>query len=137
MLEVLRRVIQEVNAARDLDTALDIIVDRIQSAMATQVCSVYLLDDETNQYVFRATRGLNQEILGKVTFGTDESLVGLVAERAEPVNVNNAPKHPRYRYIDNLGEDEYHSFLGVPIIHHRKVLGVIVVQRQSIRRYDE
>ena len=137
MLEVLRRVIQEVNAARDLDTALDIIVDRIQSAMATQVCSVYLLDDETNQYVFRATRGLNPEILGQVTFGTDESLVGLVAERAEPVNLNNAPKHPRYRYIDNLGEDEYNSFLGVPIIHQRKVLGVIVVQRESKRRYDE
>ena len=30
MLDVLRRVIQEVNTAKDLDSALDIIVDRIQ-----------------------------------------------------------------------------------------------------------
>ena len=37
MLEVLRRVIQEVNAARDLGTALDIIVERVQKAMGTQV----------------------------------------------------------------------------------------------------
>jgi len=137
MLEILRRVIQEVNAARDLDTALDIIVDRIQSAMATQVCSVYLLDEESNRYVFRATRGLNPDIIGQITVGKDESLVGLVAQRAEPVNLNNAPKHPRFRYVDNLGEDEYNSFLGVPIIHHRKVLGVLVVQRESRRRYDE
>jgi phosphotransferase system enzyme I (PtsP) len=36
MLEILRRVIQEVNAARDLGTALDIIVDRIQQAMGTR-----------------------------------------------------------------------------------------------------
>ncbi|MEX2365281.1 MAG: hypothetical protein WD601_01660, partial [Pseudohongiellaceae bacterium] len=71
MLEILRRVIQEVNSARDLETALDIIVDRIQKAMGTQVCSVYLLDEENQQYVFMATRGLNQDAVGKVTLAPD------------------------------------------------------------------
>jgi len=45
MLDVLRRIIQEVNAARDLQTALNIIVKRVTKAMGTQVCSIYLLDD--------------------------------------------------------------------------------------------
>ncbi len=67
MLDVLRRITQEVDAARDLNIALDIIVDRVQSAMGTEVCSVYLLDDESKQYVFMATRGLNTEMVGKVT----------------------------------------------------------------------
>ena len=67
MLEILRRVIQEVNRARDLSTALDILVERIQEAMGTQVCSVYLLNDERDKYVFMATRGLNQNAVGKVT----------------------------------------------------------------------
>ena len=40
MLEILRRVIQEVNKARDLTTALEIIVDRIQEAMGTDRKSV-------------------------------------------------------------------------------------------------
>jgi len=137
MLDVLRRVIQEVNAAHDLNTALDIIVDRVQSAMGTQVCSVYLLDEENRQYVFMATRGLNAKMLGQVTLKLGEGLVGLVAERAEPINLHNADKHPSYHYVSELGEEEFQSFLGVPIIHSRKVLGVIVVQQAKQRRYDE
>ncbi len=137
MLDVLRRITQEVNAARDLNIALDIIVDRVQSAMGTEVCSVYLLDDERKQYVFMATRGLNTEMVGKVTLELDEGLVGLVGERAEPVNLHNASRHPRYHYVGELGEEKYESFLGVPIIHHRKVLGVIVVQQTGRRRFDE
>ncbi len=137
MLDILRRVIQEVNAAQDLPSALDIIVERVQSAMGTQVCSVYLLDEERNQYIFSATRGLNADVIGQVALNTDEGLVGLVGERAEPVNLDDAPKHPRYHYVKEVGEEPFHSFLGVPIIHHRKVLGVIVVQQQESRRYDD
>lgn len=137
MLEVLRRVIQEVNAARDLDTALDIIVERVQKAMGTQVCTVYLLDDEHKKYVFMKTRGLNREAEGKVTLELNQGLVGLVGARAEPINLEDAPKHPRYRYIKEVGEEPFNAFLGVPIIHHRKVLGVLIVQQQEARRYDE
>ena len=43
MLEILRRIVQEVNGARSLDAALSIIVRRIRKAMQTDVCSVYLL----------------------------------------------------------------------------------------------
>ncbi len=137
MLETLRRVTQEVNSAKDLSTALDIIVDRVRATMATEVCSVYLLDEENGQYVFMATRGLNSNAIGKVRLESSEGLVGLVVERAEPVNLEDAHSHPRNRYVKEIGEDRFHSFLGVPIIHSRKVLGVIVVQQQQSRRYDE
>jgi phosphotransferase system enzyme I (PtsP) len=137
MLEILRRVIQEVNAARDLGTALDIIVDRIQQAMGTQVCSVYLLNEERDRYVFMANRGLNADAVGKVSLGLGEGLVGYVGERAEPVNLENAPQHRRYHYVEEVGEEPFNAFLGVPIIHHRRVLGVLVVQQRSARRYDE
>jgi phosphotransferase system enzyme I (PtsP) len=137
MLEILRRVIQEVNAARDLDTALDIIVDRIQASMGTQVCSVYLLNEERDRYVFMANRGLNASAVGKVSLGLGEGLVGYVGERAEPVNLQNAPQHRRYHYLEEVGEEPFNAFLGVPIIHHRRVLGVLVVQQRIARRYDE
>lgn len=137
MLETLRRVIQEVNTAQDLETALDIIVDRVQQTMGTEVCTVYLLDEESQRYVFMATRGLNREAEGVVTLALDEGLVGLVGERAEPINLDNAPSHPRYHYVKEVGEEPFMSFLGVPIIHHRRVLGVLVVQQKLARRYDE
>ncbi len=137
MLDVLRTVIQEVNEASDLSHALDLIVDRVRSAMQTQVCSVYLLDEDAGQYVFMATRGLNVDQLGKVTLGLDEGLVGYVGERAEPINLEDAQNHPRNRFFEEIGEEPFHAFLGVPIIHHRKVLGVLVVQQAETRRFDE
>ena len=137
MLDVLRRVIQEVSGAGDLQSVLEIIVERVQSAMQTEVCSIYLKDKERQQYVFMATRGLNAEAVGKVTLGVDEGLVGYVGERAEPINLEDAQNHPRNRFFEEIGEEAYHAFLGVPIIHHRVLLGVLVVQQQQTRRFDE
>ena len=87
MLEALRSVIQEVNRARDLDAVLDIIVARVKDAMNTEVCSIYLHDEDDERFVFMATRGLNTDAVGKVSLALDEGLVGYVAERAEPINL--------------------------------------------------
>ena len=137
MLDVLRRVMQEVSGAGDLQAVLEIIVERVHSAMQTEVCSVYLKDEETQRYVFMATRGLNPEAVGKVTLGLDEGLVGYVGERAEPINLEDAQNHPRNRFFEEIGEEPFHAFLGVPIIHHRVLLGVLIVQQQQARRFDE
>ena len=138
MLSILRSLVQEVNSARDLQEALDIIVSRVQKAMGTEVCSVYLLDPATNRYILMATEGLYRKAVGQVSLAYSEGLVGLVGAREEPINLEDAPSHPRYRYFPETGEERFRSFLGVPIIHHRRVLGVLVVQqRESSRCFDE
>jgi len=137
MLEVLRRIIQEVNAAGDLSQALEIIVQRVKQAMDVAVCSVYLDDEAAEQYVLMATDGLNPESVGKVRLGRKEGLVSLVGEREEPVNIQSAHNHPRFVYFPETGEERYQSFLGVPIVHHRKVLGVVIVQRHAEDKFDE
>jgi len=138
MLSILRSIVQEVNSARDLQEALDVIVLRVQKAMETEVCSVYLLDPATNRYILMATEGLYQQAVGQVSLGYSEGLIGLVGSREEPINLEDAPSHPRYRYFPETGEERFRSFLGVPIIHHRRVLGVLVVQqRESSRCFNE
>ncbi len=137
MLDILRRIIQEVNRASDLDAVLNIIVERVREAMETEVCSIYLKDETDQRFVFMATRGLNPQAVGKVSMGVDEGLVGYVGERAEPINLEDAQHHPRNRFFEEIGEESFHAFLGVPIIHHRKILGVLVVQQQQTRKFDE
>ena len=137
MLDTLRRLIQEVNVARNLEQALAIIVQRIKQIIDADVCSVYLEDSNSEHYVLMATEGLQPEAVGQVRLGAGEGLVGLVAQRAEPLNLDDAPSHPRYRYFPITGEEHFHSFLGVPIIHHRDVVGVLVVQRHAQSHFDE
>lgn len=136
MLNSLRSIVQEVNAARDMKTALAIIVSRVKQVMVTQVCSVYLRDAK-GDYVLMATDGLNADAVGRVRLAAGEGLVGRVVVREEPINLEHAEAHPSYQYFPETGEERYSSFLGVPIIHHRKVLGVLVVQQVEQRRFDE
>ena len=137
MLEQLRGIVQKVNAAKDLQSALNIIVHRVREALSTQVCSVYLLDTDINSHVLMASEGLKEEAIGHVSLELGEGLVGLVAKHAEPINLQDASNHPSYYYVEETGEDVFHAFLGVPIIHHRAVLGVLVVQHEDRRRFDE
>jgi len=137
MLNTLRKIVQEVNSAKDLKTALGIIVLRVREAMGSQVCSVYLLDPESNRFVLMATEGLHKRSIGKVSMAPNEGLVGLVGTREEPLNLENAADHPRYRYFAETGEEKFASFLGAPIIHHRRVVGVLVIQQKERRQFDE
>ncbi len=137
MLDTLRHIIQEVNGASDLGEALQIIVKRVKAAVKTDACSVYLTDFERRTHVLRATDGLRPEAVGRVALPLHRGLIGLVCERAEPVNLENAPAHPRYLFTTETGETIFHGFLGAPIILNRKVLGVLVVRQREQRQFDE
>ncbi|MET0379076.1 MAG: phosphoenolpyruvate--protein phosphotransferase [Spongiibacteraceae bacterium] len=137
MLDALRKITQEVNAAPDLQTALNVIVHRVRESMGTEVCTVYMRDPDTGRLVFMANEGLNPDLVGKISLGPAEGLVGQVATREEPLNTDDAESQPNFFYLPGIGEERYSSFLGVPIIHQRRVLGVLVVQQVEQRRFDE
>jgi len=128
LLDTLRRTIQEVNRAPDLARALSIIVARVKQAMVVDVCSVYLVDSERKQYVLITTNGYNKKALGEVRLNFKRNLVGKVARHEESLNLDNASDHPAYVFTSEIGEELFHGFLGVPIIQHRNVLGVLVVR---------
>ncbi len=134
---MLRTISQEVNAAKDLPAALAIIVKQVRVAMNSHVCSVYLYEVDSDRYVLMATEGLNQRAVGKVSMASKEGLVGLVGSRAETLSLEDATSHPRFLYFPETGEERYASFLGTPIIHHRQVMGVLVVQQKERRQFDE
>ena len=137
MLDILRRIVQEVNLANNLEQALNIIVKRVKNFMKVDVCSVFLINEDDNEYVLMATDGLNPEAVGKVRMSDKVGLVSLVGKRAEAINIADAIKHPRYQHFPEVSEESFHGFLGVPIIHQRKVLGVLVIQSSEIQKFSE
>lgn len=137
MLESLRRIVNEVDNAADLEQALAIIVRRVKEAVGADVCSVYLNDYESRRHILQATDGLRPESVGRVRIELGRGLVGLVTERAEPINLDDANTHPRYLCVTDTGEQRYHGFLGTPIIQNRKVLGVLVLRQREKRHFAE
>ena len=136
-LDTLRRIVQEINASVSLHDSLDIMVNHVAEAMHVDVCSIYLLDERNKRYVLMASKGLKPEAVGHVSLNVGEGLVGLVGKREEIVNLDNAPKHERFAYLPETGEELFNSFLGVPVMYRRKVMGVLVVQNQEPQDFSE
>ncbi len=134
---VLLRRLREIMAEQvSAQTRLDKLVMLIAANMVAEVCSIYLRRAGNTLELF-ATEGLNRAAVHATRMREGEGLVGLVAESAEPLNLSDAPGHPRFAYRPETGEDPYRSFLGVPIVRGGQVYGVLTVQNRAARQYDE
>lgn len=137
MLGVLKKIVQEVARIPHLEEALSHLTTRVKGAMKVDSCSLYLADYENQTHVLRATDGLSHEAIDNVSIGFSEGLIGWVGQREEPVNVQDAHKHPRFKAVPEVKEENYAAFLGTPLIHQRKVLGVLTIQQAEKRQFDE
>lgn len=137
MLNFLRRIVQEVNAAPTLAEALTVVVTRVCEYIHVEACSIYLWDKEHKQYLLIASQGYHKGVDGTLTVEPDEGLIGLVGSREEPINLEDAPAHPNYAYFKDTGEEVYRAFIGVPLIHQRRVIGILVAQQRASRKFDE
>ena len=128
--------LHEVMAKRGLAQAkLDRVVDLIAGAMASEVCSIYLLRDKALE--LSATHGLRKEAVHVTRLALGEGLVGTIAEEGRVLNLAEAASHPEFVYRPETGEERFHSFAGVPIIRRETSIGVLCVQHAEPRRYDD
>ncbi|HEU5402998.1 MAG TPA: phosphoenolpyruvate--protein phosphotransferase [Terriglobales bacterium] len=136
MVHSWRQIVAEVNATPSLHDVLALIVRRVKQSLPVDACAVYLADPGSEQYVLTAAEGLSPSLASAVRVG-DTGLVGLTAERRELVVEVNAAAHPRFRSLPEPGQEEHGSFLGMPLIHYRKVLGVLVAWKGRHGHFDE
>jgi starch phosphorylase len=118
------------------DTLMNVVA-LIATRFNTDVCSAYLLEPDRSNLVLAATLGLHPRSIGKLRMPLSEGLAGLVAEEVLPVAVDDVKNHPRFKYFKESGEDDYRSFLGVPLIDGGILQGVLVVQTKASRVFRE
>jgi len=114
-----------------LDGFLQRIVEMISAHMHSEVCSIYIYYENTNELVLRATKGLKPEAIGQVKMKLGEGLTGIALKELRPVSEKNASKTPGYRYFPDIGEERYESFLAVPIVRGTNRIGVVVIQNSQ------
>ncbi len=127
-ISVIGEVGRIIAGSRCPEDTLQRIAELISKKFNTNVCSIYLLDADKNSLVLRATVGLSKESVSKIGMSIHEGLTGLVLEKMTPVFVVNPSCHPRYKFFAGSGEELYNTFLGVPLVYHQELLGVLVVQ---------
>jgi phosphotransferase system enzyme I (PtsP) len=121
--------------SHDLDETLDNVAKLVARRAGTDVCSIYLIAEDGETLVLRASHGLAKKAIGKVTMKISEGLTGLVARERHIVALREPQQHPLYRYFKETGEERFHSFFGIPLLDRGEPVGVLVLQTREPRDF--
>jgi phosphotransferase system enzyme I (PtsP) len=115
----------------NIQSLLDKTVAMVASHTQSDVCSVYLYNNENRELVLRATRGLNPDSVGKIRLKLGQGLTGLALQELRPVCEKDATNNPNFKFFPGIFEERYECFLAVPIVRGIGKIGVLVLQRKK------
>lgn len=117
-----------------LHEVLEKLVVFATSLVESDSCFVYVREGE--DLVLRASKNPHQEILNRLKLTAGEGITGWVAEHRQTVAIGlNAWKDPRFKVFSDLPEDQFESFLSVPILTRGRAVGVINLQNSKPHEY--
>jgi signal transduction protein with GAF and PtsI domain len=135
--DVLHRISASISNQLDLEAILKHIVEVVVEVTKADACLLYLLSDNQDELILRASKNPHPKLIGRITIGLGEGITGWVAqERTRVVIQSNANDDPRFKFFHNLPEDRYQAFVSVPIMAKKEVVGVINVQHKRPKRYQ-
>jgi signal transduction histidine kinase len=124
-LERLQAVTDVALAHLDLEELLDELLQRITAILATDTCAILLLDEATNELVARAAVGIEEEVEQGVRIPVGGGFAGRVAAERRAIVLPDVD----HAHVLNpiLREKGIKSLLGVPLVAHDDVVGVLHV----------
>ena len=135
-LQLLRQVRDVMTTGASVQARLDTLVQTVAKGMHADVSSIYLARPGDILELF-ASHGLKASSVHVTRLRVGEGLVGEVAASGHDLNLSEPQNHPKFVYRPETGEEMYHSFIGVPLLHSHKTIGVLVVQSKASRVYTE
>lgn len=128
-LVLLKAVGETTCSAEDLQKLLDRIVDLIQSALAVDIVSLMLVDDEGVLRI-RSACGLPEDVRHKVSIAPGEGVSGYVMEHGEPVLIDDLSTDGRFPPRGGVDRYRTGSLLSVPIRYQQRNMGVLNVNNK-------
>ncbi len=127
-LSALRDIARSLSTAIDLDTNLNLIVNKTTEVMAVDSCTLYLLEKDNVTLRLKATTGLRAQIQGHATLRIGEGMTGAAVTENRPIHAAIARQHPKFKYLDRVSEDELTSLLAIPLLIRNQPIGALNVQ---------
>ncbi len=136
-LQILKRISEVIASNDDIGADFSEIVNILAESLETDVCSIYVLDEEKSDLYLAATCGLNRELVGEIRLKPGDGITGAAFLRREIINVASAVEHESYHRFGNLGEDSYKSFLSSPLLIGSRAVGVLNLQRLVEEKFPD
>lgn len=124
-IHTLSEVSQAITANVYIDEMLHLFVEMIARTMNYRVCTVMLLDAESQELVIKATQSKSPEYTRKPRLKVGESVAGRAAAEGAVVTVPDVRRHPEYRFPDVAQRAGLCSLASVPLWFQGQVIGVL------------
>ncbi len=118
----------------EVQERLNRIVDEIAAFLEVEVCSIYLQHTDGTLELY-ATYGLNLDSVHKVMLKKGVGLVGLIAEMGAVLNIGESQNHYAFSRQPSVDEEDFHAFMGCPILKEGRILGVLTIQNRFVHPY--
>jgi serine phosphatase RsbU (regulator of sigma subunit)/anti-sigma regulatory factor (Ser/Thr protein kinase) len=132
-LERVQRVTDTALAHLSVDDLLDELLLRVREILDVDTAAVLLLDQSRNELVARAAKGLEEEVERGVRIPMGKGFAGRIAAERVPVALHKVDHSTVLNPI--LFQKGIRSLLGVPLLAHGDVVGVMHVGTKSRRRF--
>ena len=137
-IHILHRISQSISSTLELSTVLKEIVEVVVEVTKADACLLYLLSENREELILRASKNPHPRLIGRIAIGLGEGITGWVAREKVPVVIpRHASDDARFKFFHRLPEDRYQAFVSVPIISKGEIIGVINVQHKRSKRYTE
>ena len=135
-LAVLEEIIETFSANFDLKDILNNIARIIGQVTRADSCFIYLISGD--EVILKASQNPHHSNLARIKMKVGEGITGWVAETKKSAAIaSRAYEDKRFKIFSGLPEDKFESFLSVPIIFRKKVIGVINVQHRRTKKYSK
>src|SRR4051794_4080334 len=129
----MQRVTDAALAHLTLDDLLQELLERITEILGSDTAAFLLLDEEANELVARAAKGIEEEVEQGVRIPLGRGFAGRIAAASSPVIIEDVDHADIYNPI--LREKGIRSLLGVPLLVEGRVIGVLHVGTLTRRRF--
>ena len=136
MYEAMARLARDILAQSNWNKMAAMAVARVGMNLGVDCCSLYALDRATDCFRLVAHEGPFTDQVYELSFPDNTGLVGFIAQRAEPLNLQDATSHRAFASNSVIADSEFKVFLGVPMVHNRQCVGVLTVRRES-QKFDD
>ncbi len=137
-IHILHRISESISSTLELPIVLEQIVEVVVEVTKADACLLYLLSENKEELILRASKNPHPRLIGRISIGLGEGITGWVAREKVPVVVpRHASDDARFKFFHRLPEDRYQAFVSVPITTKGEVIGVMNVQHKRSKRYTE
>jgi two-component sensor histidine kinase len=141
-LQHLSEVSQAIMSNVYLDDMLSMFVEMTARAMSYRICTVMLVDHQTQELVIKATSGPDgrapiEEYTSKPPPKLGESIAGRVAREGRVMTVADVKKHPHCRFPDIAERAGLTSLASVPLMCKGEVLGVLNCYTELVHEFPK